>query len=269
MKESEVAELCDLNYREALREQSRRSGGVVFEEDGALLLAGAHPNPMMSSAIRTDPGLDAERFLARADRFFADRQRGYTLATRDCADDRELAAVAESAGLVQLLSPPAMVVRERFDDRPPPEGIELHDVTGAERLADFAVVAARAWTTYGLPEEVPHTVFGNRQEFIAPHIPAVVAYDGDEPVAAALAVLSHGIAGIYWVSTVERARGRGLGETVTRAVTNMSFDRKARLVILQASPMGEPIYRRMGFEEVFRYAMLVRPDPAGTGSQAT
>jgi hypothetical protein len=55
-----------------------------------------------------------------------------------------------------------------------------------------------------------------------------------------------------------------LGEAVTRAVTNRAFDEGAAVVTLQASPMGEPIYRRMGYEERYRYSTFVRFEPVST-----
>jgi len=51
---------------------------------------------------------------------------------------------------------------------------------------------------------------------------------------------------------------RGLGEAVTRAVTNAGFDLGARINTLQASPMGAPIYLRMGYQTVFDYRVYVR-----------
>src|SRR5207245_5319172 len=95
----------------------------------------------------------------------------------------------------------------------------------------------------------------------SPHVVGVVAYDADGPKAAAMTVLSHTIAGVYWVGTVEPGRRRGLGEAVTGVVTNAAFDRGARAVTLQASPMGEPIYARMGYETAYRYQMHVRLEP--------
>ena len=50
------------------------------------------------------------------------------------------------------------------------------------------------------------------------------------------------------------ARGRGLVELVTRAVTNLGFDGGAPFVMLQASPMGAAVYRRMGYRGLCRYA---------------
>ena len=97
--------------------------------------------------------------------------------------------------------------------------------------------------------------------FTEPHIGSVVAYLDGVPSAAAQLLLSHGIGGVYWVGTVESARGKGLGEVVTRAVTNRAFELGAAAVTLQASSMGEPIYARLGYETLYRYHGLVRWEP--------
>ena len=58
-------------------------------------------------------------------------------------------------------------------------------------------------------------------------------------------------------SCADAARGRGLGDTVTRAVTNEAFRRGADLVTLEASQFGEHTYARMGYREIYRYRMLL------------
>ena len=72
-----------------------------------------------------------------------------------------------------------------------------------------------------------------------------------------MCLLSHGVAGIYWVGTLPEARGRGIAEACTRAATNAGFAAGASFAALQASVMGEPIYRRMGYREVTRYPWYV------------
>ena len=63
---------------------------------------------------------------------------------------------------------------------------------------------------------------------------------------------------VAWVSCADAARGRGLGDTVTRAVTNEAFRRGADLVTLEASQFGEHTYARMGYREIYRYRMLIK-----------
>ena len=85
-----------------------------------------------------------------------------------------------------------------------------------------------------------------------------------------MVIVTHGVAGVYWVGTAPGARGRGLAELCTRAAGNAGFDLGARVAALQASVMGEPVYRRMGYVEVTRYPSFVRMDapPAASSSQA-
>ncbi len=48
---------------------------------------------------------------------------------------------------------------------------------------------------------------------------------------------------------------------VTAAAVNAGFDRGAEIASLQASPMGESLYRRMGFETIFKYRLLMWQPP--------
>jgi predicted GNAT family acetyltransferase len=99
---------------------------------------------------------------------------------------------------------------------------------------------------------------------LAPHLVAVLGCVGGEPASAAMAIHTHGIAGAYWVGTAPAARGKGLAELCTRTVGNAAFDRGATAVVLQASTMGEPIYKRMGYEAVTQYPYYVAfstPEP--------
>ena len=64
---------------------------------------------------------------------------------------------------------------------------------------------------------------------------------------------SDGVASVQWVGTIPTARGNGLGALVTTVVTNLAFDRGATSCTLQASPMGAPVYRRLGYETLYEY----------------
>jgi len=52
------------------------------------------------------------------------------------------------------------------------------------------------------------------------------------------------------VGTVPEYRRRGLGDAVSRAATNAGFELGARIVALEASPMGLPLYAKMRYETV-------------------
>jgi hypothetical protein len=115
-----------------------------------------------------------------------------------------------------------------------------------------------AYESLGLPGDIPPRLFADARALLAPHIVAFVASLGDVPAAGAMTIVTHGVAGVYWVGTTPEARGRGLAELCTRAVGNAGFDLGARIAALQASQMGEPVYRRMGYYEATRYPFFVR-----------
>jgi hypothetical protein len=94
---------------------------------------------------------------------------------------------------------------------------------------------------------------------LAENIAAFIAYLDGEPVSIAMTIVSHGVAGVYWVGSLEQARGKGLGQAVTAAATNAGFG--AEIASLQASPMGKPIYEAMGYETVFDYRLFMSPAP--------
>jgi GNAT superfamily N-acetyltransferase len=60
----------------------------------------------------------------------------------------------------------------------------------------------------------------------------------------ASASVSHGFVGVYAVATAPEFRGRGYGEALTWKVVTFRPDLPSTL---QASPMGRPVYERMGY----------------------
>ncbi len=258
MTRAELIELSDLNFVEAFRDLARRAGGTVLDEDGLMLYAGRNSLPVLQNgAFRTESRLEPADVVARARTFFGARRRGFSIVLRAHAD-QDLATFATDAGLVPMGDMPAMVLDHRLADAVAPAGVELRRVESLADVAAYGEVMAAAYATYGMPADVMPEALGRRETLVAPHIVTFLALLDGAPAAGAMTVVTHGVAGIYWVGTTPAARGRGLAELCTRAAGNAGLDLGARIAALQASPMGEPVYKRMGYVEVTRYPYLVQ-----------
>jgi GNAT superfamily N-acetyltransferase len=232
-------------------------GAKVDNGPGWLFGAGRSTHPVISNlALRLDDDLEAGEFLAAADSFFAALGRGYALWLRgEVPADRGLAEGARAAGLVQVYEMPEMVLERRPEMRPAPPGVELRRVHSAEDAADYWRVAAAAYASIGFPPEI-FSFYDDHSGFAADNLSAFLACVDGRPAGIAMTIVTHGVAGIYWVGSTEEARRRGVGRAVTAAAVDAGFELGAEVASLQASPMGEPLYRQMGFETIFSYRLL-------------
>jgi hypothetical protein len=87
--------------------------------------------------------------------------------------------------------------------------------------------------------------------FVMPGSPvhAYLAYLDGEPVATSASLDAGGVTGLYFIGTLRPARGRGIGRAITLRPLLDAQERGLRTGILQASSMGVPVYRGLGFEQ--------------------
>jgi hypothetical protein len=243
------------------------SGAAIEAGSGWLFGAGSSSHPAISNAaFRTDDGIEPAELLARANAFFGGRGRGFTVWVRTGEEaDADLAEALEGAGLRQVIEMPEMVLAHRLEEASLPQGVELRRLSTREEADDYWHVAKAAFGSLGFPPEV-FAFYDDHTRLLADNVAAFLAYAGGEPAAVAMTVVSHGVAGIYWVGSTEAARGRGLGWAVTAAATNAGFDLGGEVASLQASPMGEPLYAAMGYETIFNYRLMMAAPPEGGGS---
>ena len=162
---------------------------------------------------------------------------------------------AHRLGLTAVERMPAMVMgRDELRDRGT-RGLEIvrvRDVVDLDRT--LTVVAAG----FEAPTEVLQAVYQPAVAEVAGVSIYLATVDG-EPVSTAISWLGDRGVGIFNVATPPSLRGRGYGAAVTAAAIEEGFAAGAELAWLQASQLGEPVYRRMGFRQVDTHLLLVRP----------
>lgn len=178
------------------------------------------------------------------------------------ADDRpEQVAAVTAAGFVAAERMPLMsVTPETLKPTALPAGYRFREIP----LAEEAAWCAAASAGYGLPLAVGGLLGLKRaHELCEPGVARHFAVEhAGELVATSLLYLRGGLAGIYAVATRPEHRGKGLGAHATAEPLRLAWQKGYRAGILQASEMGAPVYRRIGFGPHGDMLLFVRV-PAG------
>jgi ribosomal protein S18 acetylase RimI-like enzyme len=240
-----LARASALNEQELWREMVRWSGGRIVEERGVLLVSG--PSAYLRVAIRSDPRVDGAAVVARATEFFEAEPMGFIVHVRR-PDDEDVERAALASGFRAGWTERPMAIRRPPSAGAVPDAVEVRVVADAAAAVDYGRVVALANDDPGERERAP--LLFHDETIIAPHIAAFVAYMGDEPVACAMTLVSHRVAGVFYVATVEHARRRGLGNALTRLAARTGFEMGADAAWLGASEMGAGLYQRIGFQEL-------------------
>ena len=145
---------------------------------------------------------------------------------------------------------PVMGIRPPSEVPEPPAGVSVREVVDADMLEEhigsviengFAEVSARMLYDRAFVDD--------------PDVRLFTAYVDGRPAGHSAAIRTGGVSGVYAVGVPETYRRRGIGSAVTWAAVQAGGEWGCELVVLQSSPMGFGVYRRMGFEVLTHYAI--------------
>ena len=231
----------------------------LLDRDGVLAVAYATDWPSTRQALRTGDDLEAARWVEVADGFLSEQGTTACIFTRVGVDD-EVSDELAARGYFEYETTPEMVCRAPVGSRPLGPNQQVKLVDRAAEVHQFADVAARSFTDLGIPEGPSRALLDHPDVLLGSDVVVALGLLDGEPVAGALCLLvgdePNGYVG--WVSCLEAGRGQGLGDQVTRLVTDTAFERGAGIVTLEASRFGEAIYRRMGYDERYRYRLMIK-----------
>ena len=221
----------------------RLAVGLAQHEEGASLFVTGLPIPLLNPVIpwRLDVESGAvERLLDLA----AARGVRHELELRPGAAPA-LAELARSRGMEPGDQVPLMVLDAGDLSSDPPGDLVIRELAPEEADLHARVAAAGFEVDPRLfAALVPPVVLE------ASEAHAYVGETGGEVVTTALAFSQRGHVGIYNVGTPPAHRGRGYGAAITAHAAAQGFREGAGFAYLQASPMGLPVYERLGFRIV-------------------
>src|SRR5258705_9694265 len=247
----------DLNMQEMYREMARWTpGGFVVERAGLVMVGAPHGTVVTNMAIvagRTG----VERVVEETARVYGRGGLPFSVHTRAHVDV-ELGAALAAGGFHEIAATPGMVLHAGAGTaHEAPAHLAVRAVERDADRAAYAEVMAEAYAVYGSPEESTQAYFARMESVRGPTTQAYLGWVDGRAVSGAILYLSHGIGGVGWVGTRPSVFGRGYGAALTWRVVEEGLRRGVPLLNLQASPMGEPVYRRMGFVTPTCYRMFI------------
>lgn len=132
------------------------------------------------------------------------------------------------------------------------------DVRPVEHMRQFEDWLLAAVPGFGMPDSVADFMrvsqagigFGDSAPMMN-----FTAYEEGRPVACSTVAFGEDLAGVYTVATLPEARGKGFGAAVTAACMREAVDRGFDTAMLFASKMGYPVYKKLGFEDVYQMSV--------------
>lgn len=247
----ELADLAHKNLMEVSSWTADAPGGALYFENGELLFAGPSPIPFLNGVMRERSTLGARDLLGSARSFFFERGRGFVAFA--WPGDPEIEAAAATAGMFPVLERyPQMVCRAPLAEL-------AGDIRAVETQADaeaYWAICDVAYPSLGFPAGLFKEAFEPSELLDEQRVWACLAHEEGRAVACASIWMTGGVGMVGWVASLPESRGRGLAAACTVRVTNYAFQHGSDFASLQASAMGEDIYRRLGYEEIFSYRLL-------------
>lgn len=240
----------DYNFAHALAifAETSKTGEALASRDFVVTNSGA-PVAEFNQGFLKRPAYKIGRTLERVLRYYAPSSVPFRIQF-SIDEAATTGPVLEQRGFTAAPPIPVMILStERLPVAEAP-GVTFRRVDDAASLEQFGRIA---FASFGYPVELAALSFTEELRSL-PHVTMFLGMSEGEPVCSSMLVATGDIAGVYWVATLDRHRGRGLGFAVTAHAMRAGERRGCRIAVLQASPMGFPVYARMGFAKVREYA---------------
>jgi hypothetical protein len=248
----------DRNMQEMYREMARWTPGGFVVERGGLVMVGAPHGTVVTNMAIVAGRTDVDTIVHETERVYGRSGLPFSVHTRAHVDD-ELEVLLAIGGFHEIATTPGMILRAGAGTPVQmPAGLDVRPVATEADRAAYAEVMAEAYAVYGSPEASTQAFFSRMESLRGPTTTAFLGRVDGCAVSGATLYLSHGIGGVGWVGTRPSAFGRGYGAALTWCVVEEGLRRGVPLLNLQASPMGAPVYRRLGFETPTQYRMFIR-----------
>jgi hypothetical protein len=242
---------ADRANRALYLEVARRSGGSFTVEEGLVLVVGTHPSPVIANVAFRDleHPAPAAGAIERIERHYGGVGHGVGLLSR-VGPDEDLENAAGAAGWASVIDLPVMATTDPIAASEVAGDVTIRAANAQADLEAFREVLAEGFAEDEDERGMVRSVFATPSSLASPGVRAILAFEADRAVGAGAEYRFGDAAVVGWITVLESRRRRGIGAAITAILTNDALRDGADLVALQASPMGAPVYRALGFRDV-------------------
>lgn len=130
-----------------------------------------------------------------------------------------------------------------------PKGMKIKEVLNLEELKTWTDVLVKSF-------EFPIFSKSYKKYFINAGLKNLdfhyyLGFFNGTPVASSILYKGDGAGGIFYIGTLHEARGKGIAKTMVYHLLNEAKNKGYAISVLQASEMGYPLYKKIGFKEYY------------------
>jgi RimJ/RimL family protein N-acetyltransferase len=247
----DITASADQNLRAMLGHQARWSTrGETDVVSGTLLATTGTPFPAApyNLALRVFES-PASRSLEVAAEWFSARRTGFSVYARDSIDE-DLELECCRLGMNRCGALPVMSIDCSSSNLRSRGRLHLVRITTEEQLETFRTVAAEAYGRYDIPPHVVSHALSQTDHILQSSAHLYLAVTRGNAVGCCALTFDGGVAGIYWVAIRNQHCGHGYGTEMVQLLVELASSFGLRHAVLQAAPLAERLYRRLGFTEI-------------------
>jgi len=241
------ANMCDF-----FRHTSRSNPAEHFENKQFTRWYTPLPHPWFNGVLCSNPHKDGdESFIDETIKYFRDKGVNtftWWMEPHLKPSDWEPALSKHGFGFSNDTPGMAIDLHEMNDSMQGVDGLEILIAGDAESIRTWIKVFIKG---YGLPSAWETITFDSWTQ-LGLDLPMrnYLGYLNGKPVSTCTLFFGGGAAGIYCVSTLPEARGKGIGAAITLKPLQAAREMGYRVGVLQSSEMGFNVYKKLGFRHL-------------------
>jgi GNAT superfamily N-acetyltransferase len=249
----EVIHQVEVNLWETWSNFGRGPGCTLHEEDDALWFETPIPILPYNTVLRFQVEHNVDERIDFLVNKYKERNVPQLWIVHPSAQPGDLTERLQKRGLQEIEIAPCMGRSlENLPDMPPiPYGVEIREAIGETDLIELYGLAAWRW---GVPDEhrpqlrkmIEKFEIGERTS----NTRFWLAWKDGVPISKIGMYNGSGSAGIYGVATKPEARGLGIASILMNVAMQAAKEMGHNLAVLDASPLAEKLYQRLGFINV-------------------